>query len=403
MMRGTGMEERIQKLLAFCYGIKNHENGAQLYETYHTEILTITPKELMMIQYEQLKQGVENSEMLTYADKLMNIFYKPLSMHGWKRPEPDTFLGYLIQENTALKGIMERFKETIKEGNLSNRENEILVFAEEVTKYNEHLLKIENILFPYLERKDERYFGFKVLWTLHDQTRETLKKILSDSIFDMTDQEINNLLGTLYFQLFGLMQKQELILFPCAVEELSYDEMKEMHRQSFAYEFPYIERPMEPDKKALVTEDTFQFEEGIFLTDTGHFDLEQLEAMLNVLPLDITLVDEQDKVAYFSRPKERLFPRSEAVIGRDVRNCHPSESVHVVEAILTAFKNGERDNADFWIQMRGKFVYIQYVAIRDKKGNYRGTLEMTQDLTGLRALTGERRLLSFEEKKNKEK
>ncbi len=390
------MEERIQKLLEFCYGMKNNENGSQLYETYHTEILTITPKELILIQYEQLKRGIENTEMLNYVDKLMNIFYKPLSMHGWKRPEADSFIGYLIQENTALKGILERFKETIKAGNLSNRENEILVFAEEISKYNEHLLKLENILFPYLERKDERYFGFKVLWTLHDQTRDTIKKILSDAIFDMSDQEINTLLGTLYFQLFGLIQKQELILFPCAVEELSYDDLCEMHRQSFAYEFPYLERPIEPEVKALMTEDTFQFCEGLFLTDTGHFDLTQLEGMLSVLPLDITLVDEHDKVAYFSKPKDRLFPRSEAVIGRDVRNCHPSESVHIVETILNTFKRGERDNAEFWIQMRGKFVYIQYVAIRDKNNVYRGTLEMTQDITGLRALSGERRLLSFE-------
>lgn len=395
-MRGTCMEERIQKLLEFCYGMKNNENGSQLYETYHTEILTITPKELILIQYEQLKRGIENTEMLNYVDKLMNIFYKPLSMHGWKRPEADSFIGYLIQENIALKGILERFKETIKAGNLSNRENEILVFAEEISKYNEHLLKLENILFPYLERKDERYFGFKVLWTLHDQTRDTIKKILSDAIFDMSDQEINSLLGTLYFQLFGLIQKQELILFPCAVEELSYDDLCEMHRQSFAYEFPYLERPIEPEVKALMTEDTFQFCEGLFLTDTGHFDLTQLEGMLSVLPLDITLVDEHDKVAYFSKPKDRLFPRSEAVIGRDVRNCHPSESVHIVETILNTFKRGERDNAEFWIQMRGKFVYIQYVAIRDKNNVYRGTLEMTQDITGLRALSGERRLLSFE-------
>jgi uncharacterized protein len=390
------MEERIHKLLEFCYGMKNNENGCQLYETYHAEILTITPKELILIQYEQLKRGVENTEMLNYVDKLMNIFYKPLSMHSWKRPEADSFIGYLIQENTALKGILERFKETIKAGNLSNRENEILVFAEEISKYNEHLLKLENILFPYLERKDERYFGFKVLWTLHDQTRDTIKAILSDAIFDMSDQEIIGLLGNLYFQLFGLIQKQELIVFPCAVEELSYDDLCEMHRQSFAYEFPYLERPIEPEVKALITEDSFQFFEGLFLTDTGHFDLTQLEGMLSVLPLDITLVDEHDKVAFFSKPKDRLFPRSEAVIGRDVRNCHPSESVHIVETILNSFKRGERDNAEFWIQMRGKFVYIQYVAIRDKNNVYRGTLEMTQDITGLRALSGERRLLNFE-------
>ena len=124
-------------------------------------------------------------------------------------------------------------------------------------------------------------------------------------------------------------------------------------------------------------------------------DFEQLSLLLDALPIDMTLVDENDKVAYFSRPKDRIFPRSIAVIGRDVRNCHPPESVHVVEAIIASFRRGDKDEAEFWLQMKGLFIYIQYFALRNENGQYRGTLEVSQEINKLRALEGERRLLEW--------
>jgi DUF438 domain-containing protein len=116
--------------------------------------------------------------------------------------------------------------------------------------------------------------------------------------------------------------------------------------------------------------------------------------MLNHLPVEITFVDADDKVAFFTKPKKRIFPRSPAVIGRDVRNCHPAESVHVVERILQDFKNGLRDQETFWIQMKDMFVLIQYFAVRDEKGQYNGILEVIQEISEIRKLTGEKRLLS---------
>ena len=129
---------------------------------------------------------------------------------------------------------------------------------------------------------------------------------------------------------------------------------------------------------------------------TGHLSLEEIKTMINTLPLDITYVDENDRVRFFSNPEDRFFPRSKAIIGRTVQNCHPPESVDTVEKILESFKSGEKDKARFWIQMKGKFVLIEYYALRDQAGNYKGTLEVSQDITELRELEGEQRLLDWE-------
>jgi PAS domain S-box-containing protein len=133
------------------------------------------------------------------------------------------------------------------------------------------------------------------------------------------------------------------------------------------------------------------------LTDlvTGALSAEQIVLMLENLPVDITYVDENDIVRYFSGVKHRIFPRSKAIIGREVQNCHPPDSVEVVERILQAFRDHERDHADFWINMHGKFIHIRYFALYDASGKYRGTIEVSQDVTGIRSLEGEQRLLDW--------
>jgi DUF438 domain-containing protein len=130
---------------------------------------------------------------------------------------------------------------------------------------------------------------------------------------------------------------------------------------------------------------------------TGSFGVKELEAILDALPIDATFVDADDRVRYFTQGKERVFARSRAVLGRKVQYCHPPSSVETVDRILAGFRAGRQDRAAFWIQLRGRFVHIEYVALRDAAGTYLGCLEVTQDLTQKRALTGEQRLLSWKE------
>jgi DUF438 domain-containing protein len=133
----------------------------------------------------------------------------------------------------------------------------------------------------------------------------------------------------------------------------------------------------------------------IFLSEGGLTE-EQVNLMLTHLPVDVTFVDGDDRVAYYTASKHRIFPRSPAIIGRKVQKCHPSKSVHIVEKILNEFKSGTKDTAEFWLQLEGKFIHIRYFAVRDFQGNYKGTMEVSQDLTEIKKLEGEKRLLDWE-------
>jgi len=171
-----------------------------------------------------------------------------------------------------------------------------------------------------------------------------------------------------------------------------------MHLQSFEYPFPFIETPVKPKDKEYEKSElrTTLSETNKIVTETGYLDPEQVLLVLNNLPVDVTVVDENDKILFFNRAKDRFFPRSPAIVGRSVQNCHPPESVHIVEKILEAFRKGEKDKADFWIRMKGRFILIQYFAMRNEKGDYKGVLEVSQDVTGIRELKGEKRLLNWE-------
>ena len=168
-----------------------------------------------------------------------------------------------------------------------------------------------------------------------------------------------------------------------------------MKNQSFEYDFPFIDKPLMNGK----TVDKKKIMEGekdfLIKTETGELSLEQVLMIFDSLPVDLSFVDENNKVRFFTRPKDRIFPRSPAVIGRDVKNCHPSESVHVVNEIIEEFKQGRRDTATFWIQMKDKTILIQYFALRNSEGEYKGVLEVSQDITKIKKIDGERRLLQW--------
>jgi PAS domain S-box-containing protein len=130
---------------------------------------------------------------------------------------------------------------------------------------------------------------------------------------------------------------------------------------------------------------------------SGYLTAKQISLVFNHLPVDITYVDENNKVRYFSTPKKRFFMRTNAIIGRDVKNCHPQESVHVVEKIVEAFRKGEKDRATFWINIKGIYLFIQYFAVRDEQNTFRGVVEVTQEINEIQEIKGERKLLSWDE------
>ena len=129
--------------------------------------------------------------------------------------------------------------------------------------------------------------------------------------------------------------------------------------------------------------------------ETGALSKEEVEAVLDSLPVDISFVGKEDRVKYFNKTGKRIFVRTKAVIGRKVQLCHPQKSVHVVNKILESFKTGKKDVAEFWIQMNNRLIHIRYFAVRDKNGKYLGTMEVTQDITDIKKIEGQKRLLDW--------
>jgi len=388
------MDKKIENLIAYCQGMYAHENGIMLYNKYLKEIKSITPAELMFIQNEQLNMGLSVNDILPNVDKLINVFYESLSQHKLAEPITIPFLKYLDAENKGLVKILESFKKIMKAEPLTG--NQMLrAFLDKVKKYNQHLLKLENIFFPMLEKGDQRFNGLKILWALHDEERALIKKIESERDMEGSEEFLKLNVSRLYFVLYGLVNKQELILFPSSVNFLTNDDFYSMHLQSFEYAFCFISPPERP--AGLSNAKAADAIAGLFKSDTGQLKFDELELLLNALPMDISFVNADDKLVYFSSPEKRIFPRSKAAIGRDVRNCHPPKSVHIVEKILAAFKSGEKNEASFWLNVAGEMIYIQYIALRSAADEYMGTVEIVQAVDDIRRLQGEQRLLSWEE------
>ncbi|MEN8154583.1 MAG: PAS domain-containing protein [Acidobacteriota bacterium] len=187
--------------------------------------------------------------------------------------------------------------------------------------------------------------------------------------------------------------REELILYPAAEESLDKRLWNEMHRESFEIGFSYINTSVE--HKKFGDSVTSGMNEGVVDLGTGKLTPEQIIMIFNTLPVDITFVDENNRVAYFSSPKERIFTRSKAVIGREVQNCHPPESLDTVNKIIDSFREGKRDRENFWININGNTILIQYYAVRNDNGEYKGTLEVSSNISDIRKIGGEKRLLDY--------
>jgi hypothetical protein len=230
----------------------------------------------------------------------------------------------------------------------------------------DHYRSLQYELFPLFESADPRHACVSLMWALQNDALR-LRSILAE-IPEKADPDLWDKVGAFYMTVGMLLYRERRILYPVAYraipERLWGQGRQEGHASG-----------------------------GVFACPTGSLEFRELEAILKLLPVDFSLIGPDDRVKFYSDPPHRIFPRTPAVIGRKVQNCHPPKSVAMVEEILSSFKNGSREKAEFWLESKGAFIHIQYFALRDAKGAYMGTLEVSQDATALRALTGEKRLL----------
>ncbi|MCS0674110.1 DUF438 domain-containing protein [Cytobacillus firmus] len=257
---------------------------------------------------------------------------------------------------------------------------------------DKHYSRKENLLFPYLE-KYGIYGPTNNMWSIDDFIRDGIKdakNLLEDYSGDK--QKVTNAVRFIFNEISAMIYREENILFPMALKNLTEDEWVKIAHESDEIGF-CLTGPQGEWKPERIGIDGNAISEGYIKMETGILSLKQLELLFNHLPVDITFIDHEDVVRYFSHGKERIFARTKAVIGRTVQNCHPPRSVHAVEELLKDFKAGRKDSEDFWIKFKDKYVYIRYFAVRDENGSYAGTLEFTQNISLIQEIEGEKRIL----------
>jgi len=302
-----------------------------------------------------------------------------------------------LEENLLIRSLMRELEDV----NISEGLEVFSEIFERLAKVELHFTRKENQLFPYLEK-----YGWtspsQGMWTFHDQIRDQVKLVRKE-IAGGNETTILMEMQQLFKFLGQIMSVEEERLLPRAMGMLTEEEWKEFKEgdKEIGWMFDKNPTPYPPDAYIHPSQDTKKRKLPFGIEDKTHYDEgyltpEQVNSIFRILPVDITYVNENDQVVFYNRGEDRVFPRSAGIIGREVKFCHPPKSVDQVIKILEEFKAGRQDLAEFWINFKGQFIHIQYFAVRDPDRTYRGVIEMSQDVTHVRGLEGEKRLLDWE-------
>ncbi len=365
-------------------------------------------EDVVAVEQELISEGLPTEEVLKLCD-IHGAVLKGQIDHSGSRTAPDGHpVHTFIQENRALQLEMAALDELFVQAAKDFSDDKIYQITghfNNLMEVDKHYRRKEYLLFPLLEKR-----GITgpptVMWGKHDETRALLKSAL-EALHELVgaDAETFTSVAELVLKpavtaVEEMIYKEEQILFPMCLDELKDHEWAEIDQQSqdtgYCLYAPTV--TWQPSESAGITEPEPISGDRIKLP-SGTFTAEELTAALNALPFDVTFVDKDDTVRYYSEGSERIFERNRSVLGRKVQLCHPPASMHIVQKILDDFRSGRENRAPFWINMRGKFVHIEYFALRNEKGEYLGTLEVTQDLTEKRQLSGDQRLLSYAKEK----
>lgn len=365
--------------------------------------------EVVQAEQELISGGLPAEEILKYCDLHSQALRGNIELSSAKRVPAGHPVDTFTQENRAVSKETEAvrlYKVQIENTDIKPDELENLIINirksfNNLMDLEKHYVRKENLVFPFLE-KHQITGPPMVMWGKHDEIRSFLKS--SSKVFD-TGEKIGKeeLLGFYEF-LFDktlmlideMIYKEEQILFPMCMDTFTEIDWYEIYRQSDSIGYCLTAPEVKWRPEAEVPTEKKNAEGDRIQLSTGSFSIEELEAVFSSLQVDLTFVDKDDTVRYFSHGKDRIFARNKAIIGRKVQFCHPPSSVHIVEKILNDFKSGDQDEAKFWINFQGKFVHIAYYAVRGSEGNYLGTLEVTQDVNQFKNLEGERRLLTYD-------
>jgi DUF438 domain-containing protein len=375
----------------------------ELTQRFGELIEDVEASEIAAMEQQLIVEGMPESEVKRLCDVHVQVFSGALEAHERVKTEPGHPIDNFQRENEALLQIVTSLRKVA--GAIRATADPMAAWPAlkgplaatlaRISEVERHYLRKENQLFPYLEKHGVEGPS-KVMWALHDDIRAALKDARGYVADDNAEQAALSA-EWLAQTMEDMVTKEEKVLFPMAMEMLGRDEWVAIRAGEDEIGYAFIaEVPDWPAERAGVPAGPAASggPAGLLDLTTGALTLQQIDLMLGALPIDFSFVDENDEVRYYNEG-ERIFPRSPGVIGRKVQNCHPPTSVHKVQQIIDAFRAGEKSVAEFWIDFRGKFVHIRYFAVRDAQGTYRGTVETVQDVTAIRALEGQRRLVDW--------
>jgi DUF438 domain-containing protein len=365
----------------------------------------ISAVQISELEQELIDEGLPVESVRELCDVHVALFEDALTDRSGHSVPPGHPVHTARYENYALGEVLGMLEDAIAALPADSAWRQVRAFAEQLGQVEKVYLRKENILFPYLEKHGVKGPS-SVMWSIHDAVRAQLKQLRA-AIQEQDTEGVRSVFAPLRDEIAAMFNKEEQVLYPTSLQMLSDGEWKAILEQSASIGYALVQPkgtwdPGVPAEHMTGGAPTGSYQApgaaegsaGLLPLDVGALTLEQVNLMLKHLPVDVTFVDEDDTVRYYSQGiEERVFVREPAIIGRKVQNCHPPASIDTVNRLLEAFRRGERDMAEFWIQMGPRFVHIRYFALRDAQGNYRGTIEVTQDAAPIRALEGERRLL----------
>ncbi|ADU28620.1 DUF438 domain-containing protein [Evansella cellulosilytica] len=392
-------QEMLKEIIKDLHAGKSVE---EVKQRFNDAVGTISVAEISDMEHSlMVEEGISVEEVQRLCSVHTEVFKGSIEeIHNQNEPEqqPGHPIHTFKLENRAIDQHVnfklqlhtERFEKDQSEENIKKLIDDL----SELLDIDKHYSRKENLLFPFLEKYG--IFGpTKVMWGVDDRIRAAIKKARMELVNgDLNTKEIVESLNYIIYEVTEMIYKEENILFPMSLQTLTEDEWIKIANESdiIGYTFAEPAGVWKPERAGV--DGNVHSGEGYIKLETGILTVDQLENMMNHLPVDITYIDKDDFVRYFSHGKERIFHRTKSVIGRTVQNCHPPQSAHIVNELLDDFKSGKKDSEDFWIKFRDKYVLIRYFAVKDKDGNYAGTLEFTQNIGPIQEITGEKRLMS---------
>lgn len=420
---GLNNNQRLEKMIeikdSYLSGQLSLKEARALLKDH---IGTCTPDEFAYGE-QQLKGSYTDEEITHRMDELLELFDGILIRAENTYPVNHPLWVYM-QEIQAGLAVMDEVDTLLKAPHFIK--NPWLGIYDKLSQWSRHLSRKQNQLYPALEK-----YGFdrptKIMWTFDDKVRDLISE--SRRLLQADDTaKFLELQPKMVDAFRDLADKEQEVLLPTAYKLVKDDEFSHMSRGDHEIGFALITPPpfygnatgstgssngTATDLTAPAGEQNFMSELSALLgkynvtttpsaeteldVATGKLSLERINLLFKHMPVDLSYVDENELVKFYSDTKHRIFPRSANVIGREVRNCHPAKSVHLVEEIIEKFRSGEQDKAEFWINKPEAFIYILYTAVRDEQGNFKGVLEMMQDCTRIRSLEGSRTLLTWDD------